>query len=1045
MSSSHVILISGGNGFIGSHVAKYLHENDHKVIIADIHNDPTFRLVENVDEFCTEFCKVDIRNVAECRELVKRVAPKWIFHFAANMGGMGTIHPSNNFIIYKDNHIMTLNLLQVALETGVERFFYSSSACVYPCRKQRDVNNTNFKLKESDVWNLSETVGPDPQDLYGAEKLNSEIVLKSIPPNSIKIRIARFHNVYGEGGCWYGGREKAPAALLRKAICANKYIGDNTIEIWGTGEQRRSFLYIDDCVDAVIKLMESDCNEVVNIGSEESVSIEELAYIAFETLGVPKEEVTLRRVEDKPVGVRNRNSDDTFIKERLGWSPTHNINDGMKKTSDWIKHQIYKRSTQYRNNPSAWKSMVESYLSSEIKYLARDNEFTDTITFGILLPITSRGLPRPEDCLDNLARFSESLYDTSVQDLLERNYRIKIYLGIDKDDKLFHSQEDNPALNILCKNQDNLWTVDTTEFTYPPGSICAIWRDLAKKACKECDYTVLLGDDVIIETRGWMKKIHDAFVVISNEKKVPRGFGCVSFFDTSFPGFPAFPVIGRLHFEIFGEIFPMKFHNQDGDPFLFQIYRRWGCSVMLQDVKLRNTIGGSQLTRYEKKYCQGWGFEILDEAVKKVDSWLNNNCPDSPSMLLTLDIIIPSYRVDLNYLGPIINLERPSTISTMVIIIIDNPDSQYSDILKKFYEKDPFIRIRENETNLGASETRNRGLRESSADYVLFLDDDVTPDPDILFECEKVIREHPNACGFIGNSKFPDASHEIYTCAIVMSGVTYFWDAAEKFEEDLPWGVTANLLVRRYNDGILFDPIFPKTGGGEDIDFCLRKREFFVNQYPGGEGFRCAPKVRVVHPWWNHGKRSYWRFYGWAKGDGALIKLYPKLTFRDAAPNSAELLGAMILLFACTISISAVYYDTTLSFSLPLLILISIPTIIAANVVVDIHLHMYENPDECVPNVRGYRRILASIESSLIRMVSEGGRLMGLIERGELRSIGRRFDWFVRRSGDGPMLNERRNTRKRFLTWMTLVILEATIFGYIIDLEYPFFFFPQNL
>ncbi|CAG8496001.1 15727_t:CDS:2 [Acaulospora morrowiae] len=1023
MNSGRVILISGGNGFIGSHVAKYFHSQGHKVFAIDICDDTTFRRYQNEDSYCTKLYKVDLRNLSECRKFVKLISPGWIFHFAANMGGMGMIHSRNNFEIYRDNHIMTINLLQAAIEVGVERFFYSSSACVYPCKKQLDAHDLNLRLKESDVWNSSD--GPDPQDFYGAEKLNSEIMLKSLRSDSIKIRIARFHNVYGEGGCWYGGREKAPAAILRKAIIANKYMRKNTMEIWGSGEQRRSFLYIEDCVEAIVKLMESDCEDAINIGSEESVSIEELAYIAFRTLGVPKEEITLKRLEDRPIGVINRNSDNTFIKERLRWYPKHTIREGMKKTSDWIQDQIQEWCH------SDVEKRIESYLSSEVKFLAQDNQFPDIITFAILLPITSRGLSKPEDCLNNLAKFSASLRNTSFKDLYKKNFKIKIYLGIDKDDKLFHPLEDNPALKILGENQ-SLWDIDTTELTHPPGSICALWRDLAKKAYDDnCDYTILLGDDVIIETKGWMKKINDAFVNVSNEKKVPRGFGCISFFDTSFPGFPTFPVIGRPHFKIFGEIFPAKFHNQDGDPYLFQIYRRWGSSILLEDVKLRNTIGGSNHTRYEKKYCQDWGLEILDEAVKKANLWLCRNFHTPPLTLLTLDIIVPSYRVNLNYLEKIINLKRPPTISTMVIIIIDNPNSSCASALKKLYEKDPFIRIRENEGNLGASEARNRGLKESSSEYVLFLDDDVTPDPDILFECENVIRKHPNACGFVGNSKFPEASDKIYTCAIVMSGVTYFWDIAEKFEKDLPWGVTANLLARRYNDGVLFDSTFPKTGGGEDIDFCLKKRKFFIENYPGGEGFYGAPNVKVIHPWWNNGKRSYWRFYGWAKGDGALVKLYPELTYRDAAPNSAELFFGLILLFVCTMPIAVFYHGSFLIIGLFLLILSSI-TIVIANVIVDIHLHMYEDPGGYVPNVRGYRRILASAESSLIRLSSEGGRFMGLIERNEWKYIMKRFDWFVKRGGDGPMLDEKWNTCKRFFTWITLVILEIMMFGYII-------------
>ena len=234
---------------------------------------------------------------------------------------------------------------------------------------------------------------------------------------------------------------------------------------------------------------------------------------------------------------------------------------------------------------------------------------------------------------------------------------------------------------------------------------------------------------------------------------------------------------------------------------------------MLEDVKIQNCVGGSEDPRYERKHHLNWSFDILDNSVDRVEKWLEKNCKNPIPKLLTLDVVVPSYRVNLKYLDPMINLEKPATMSTMTIIIIDDPDSPNTVILKKLYDKDPFIRIRENKSNLGASLSRNRGLRESSADYILFFDDDVVPEKNILFECEKIIKKHPTACGFIGNSKFPPANDKIYTSALVLSGLTFFWGISKIWDDDVPWGVTANLLVRRYNDNVLFDPIFPKTGG----------------------------------------------------------------------------------------------------------------------------------------------------------------------------------------------------------------------------------------
>ncbi|CAG8824212.1 6723_t:CDS:1, partial [Dentiscutata erythropus] len=215
------------------------------------------------ENYCTEFIHGDLRDLSICRKAVKDV--NWVFHFASNTGGMGFIHELNNFITYKNNHLITVNMAQASLEAGIERFFYASSACVYPQEKQLNPNDLSLKLKETDVWYLDNgEPGPNPQGLYGREKLNSETFLMGFLDSS-KIRIARFHNIFGDGNNWVGGRENVPAALIRKAICSTNEKGYYEIEIWGSGDQCRSFLYIEDCVDAIIKLMESDYSKPLNI------------------------------------------------------------------------------------------------------------------------------------------------------------------------------------------------------------------------------------------------------------------------------------------------------------------------------------------------------------------------------------------------------------------------------------------------------------------------------------------------------------------------------------------------------------------------------------------------------------------------------------------------------------------------------------------------------------------------------------------------------------------------------------------------------------
>jgi len=358
----------------------------------------------------------------------------------------------------------------------------------------------------------------------------------------------------------------------------------------------------------------------------------------------------------------------------------------------------------------------------------------------------------------------------------------------------------------------------------------------------------------------------------------------------------------------------------------------------------------------------------------------------------------------------------------MFIIIIDDPNSPNITKLEATYAHRPDVRIRINTSNLGASASRNRGLKESAADWILFLDDDVTPQADILVEAEKVIRSHPHAAGFIGNTLFPVAS-TVFTNAVHLAGVTYFWDIATKMsqnESDMPWGVSANFIARRAQDGVEFDLQFPKTGGGEDIDYCRKKRDFSIAH--GGEGFYPAPDVVATHPWWNQGRRSYWRFYMWSKGDGGLIKLYPDLTYLDHTPNSAEM-----LLISIPLSIFGAF--TSLFTNNPIMLNVAMSLAMAtvfANIVHDVYRHLWRDVDRTKAinsSLNGPGWAIAVVESALIRMASEGGRVMGLLERGEILYLGRRFDWFTGRAGDGPMKEEMKNGRQR----MALVVLFAGI------------------
>eukprot|EP00928_Gymnodinium_smaydae_P015393 TRINITY_DN1568_c0_g1_i2.p1 TRINITY_DN1568_c0_g1~~TRINITY_DN1568_c0_g1_i2.p1 ORF type:complete len:313 (-),score=50.58 TRINITY_DN1568_c0_g1_i2:339-1277(-) len=248
---------------------------------------------------------------------------KHVYNLAADMGGMGFIE-SNQSVLLFNNTMISFNVLEASRMNGVERYFYSSTACVYNEDYQVDPNITG--LKESYAWPAK------PQDTYGLEKLYAEeMAIAYAKDFPIITRIARYHNVYGPYGTWKGGREKAPAAFIRKAVVSTK-----DFEVWGDGEQTRSFMYVDDCVEGTIRIMNSDFGEPLNLGTERMISMNAFAKLA---LGIAGKDIPLRHIPG-PQGVRGRNSDNSLIREKLGWEPLHPLEEGISKTFQWIKAQV---------------------------------------------------------------------------------------------------------------------------------------------------------------------------------------------------------------------------------------------------------------------------------------------------------------------------------------------------------------------------------------------------------------------------------------------------------------------------------------------------------------------------------------------------------------------------------------------------------------------------------------------------------------------------------------------------------------------------------
>lgn len=319
------ILVAGAGGFIGGHLVKSLRQRGFSDIRA-VDIKPMTQWYQVFDD--VENVVADLSEMENCRGACEDVTD--VYNLAADMGGMGFIE--NNKALCMLSVLINTHLLMAAKDAEVDRFFYASSACVYNADKQKceDV----VPLREADAYPAM------PEDGYGWEKLFSERMCRHFREDfGITTRVARFHNVYGPDGTWDGGREKAPAAICRKVIEASES-GNHEIEIWGDGKQTRSFMYIDDCIEGIDRIMHSEIEEPINLGSSEVVTINGLVDIVEQIAGL---ELERKYKLDAPKGVNGRNSDNTKIQEYLGWEPSIKLMDGMTKTHDWIRQEFLAR------------------------------------------------------------------------------------------------------------------------------------------------------------------------------------------------------------------------------------------------------------------------------------------------------------------------------------------------------------------------------------------------------------------------------------------------------------------------------------------------------------------------------------------------------------------------------------------------------------------------------------------------------------------------------------------------------------------------------
>ncbi len=309
------ILITGGGGFIGSHLARYLFRQKHLVRVVDIKFDDYIE-----DKYYSQRLRLDLRKPENCLKATEGIDK--VYNLAANMGGIGFITSVSAEVMH-DNVLINTNMLEASVQNKVKRFLFTSSACIYP--NYRQTIPEVIGLKEEDASPA------DPNEAYGWEKLFAEEMVKAYQKDhGLEVRIARYHNIYGPEGTYRGGREKAPAALCRKVAGASDR---GTISIWGDGRATRSFCYIDDCTRGTVTLMESDYDKPLNIGSDRLISVDGLADII---IGISGKKITKTHDLSAPQGVKGRNADLTLVKKVLEWEPQISLEEGLKRTYCWI-------------------------------------------------------------------------------------------------------------------------------------------------------------------------------------------------------------------------------------------------------------------------------------------------------------------------------------------------------------------------------------------------------------------------------------------------------------------------------------------------------------------------------------------------------------------------------------------------------------------------------------------------------------------------------------------------------------------------------------
>ncbi len=615
----------------------------------------------------------------------------------------------------------------------------------------------------------------------------------------------------------------------------------------------------------------------------------------------------------------------------------------------------------------------------------------------------------PEVCWKRLSEFAKSLEDTTQP---EDWKHMECVVGIDLDDKVFNTDDARNKIRSILP-------CETIKFlSIPPkmyGKVCRIWNHLARHAKNE--FIVLMGDDIVLLDEGWKESVEQRFVAIQSETGLPFGAACVAFNDITFKGFPTFPVIHRFHLDAHGFLLPRQFVNQGGDPFLYDLYSRFNASSFVSS-RLQNTLGGDSSARY-LKHDINWKGQVLTLSIRNLQSKLCTK-PDG----ICIDIVIPSYRTNnRKILEKMVTIRAVTKFYVKFWIVVDNPDKNHLDEVNTIAREantalngmNYFVNVIHYGENRGASYARNTGYNYSTADWILFLDDDVEPDPSILDAYSGAILRYPNAKVMVGMTELPVPCNA-WTAMLKTSNVMYFYGIS-KHRIHPPWGVTANLMVKgsRFNHRVQFNHIYPKTGGGEDIDFVFQMKSFYKTD-------GCVvgvPSAIARHPWWNNGAMCYKQISGWANGDSRVITQWPEKTYL-VFPNWIESI-ALLVLAQCLYFRDAKYLASTVRACTCITIVDHVVKTIS-------YFKSASEVTRAESKFSWTRSLLLALGASTVISSQEITRVGCIVKRCSLFCFGRRMDWF---DGQAPteVLDHQLRSGIKFILYSLFIYYQFVHYG----------------